>query len=84
MGLPSSPVTLSVAQVDELNQKLSKMRHDINNHLSLMVAAVELIKHNPEAFSRMVGVLTEQPPKISEVIKGFSAEFEKAVGVTRL
>ena len=82
MGLPSSPVTLTVTQVDELNQKLSKLRHDINNHLSLMVAAVELIKHNPDGFNRMAGVLAEQPPKISEAIKRFSAEFEKAVGVT--
>lgn len=83
MGLPTSPVTLTVAQVDELNQKLSKLRHDINNHLSLMVAAVELIKHNPDGFNRMVNVLVEQPPKISEAIRGFSAEFERALGVTR-
>lgn len=83
MGLPSSSVTLTVAQVDELNEKLSRLRHDINNHLSLMVAAVELIKHNPDGFDRMVGVLTEQPSKISEALRGFSVEFEKAVGITR-
>ena len=83
MPLPTEPVTLSPEQLAELNQKLSDMRHDINNHLSLMVAAVELIKHNPDGFNRMVGVLIEQPPKISEAIRGFSTEFEKAVGVTR-
>ena len=83
MPLPEQPTSLTVEQIAELNGKLSTMRHDINNHLSLMVAAVELIKHNPDGFNRMVGVLIEQPPKISEAIRGFSAEFEKAVGVTR-
>jgi hypothetical protein len=41
MALPSQPVTLDVAQLDELNRKLSEMRHDINNTLSLIMAAVE-------------------------------------------
>ena len=44
MPLPSGPITLTVKQVDELNRKLSDMRHDINNHLSLIVAALELIR----------------------------------------
>ena len=48
MGLPSEPVTLSIEQLDELNRKLSNLRHDINNHLSLIVAATELIRHKPQ------------------------------------
>jgi hypothetical protein len=83
MGLPNGPVTLSPEQIAELNKKLSALRHDINNHLSLIVAAVELIKYNPEVANRMSGTLAEQPPKISEELSRFSSEFEKIFGITR-
>jgi hypothetical protein len=83
MALPSEPITLTVAQLDELNRKLSTMRHDINNHLSLMVAATELIRHKPQMLERMTATLTEQPGKIAESINKFSADFEKALGITR-
>ena len=45
MALPNGPVTLKVEELDQLNRKLSDMRHDVNNHLSLMVAALELIRY---------------------------------------
>lgn len=83
MGLPTEPVTLTVAQVDDLNRKLSMMRHDINNYLSLIVAAAELIQHKPQMAERMLSTLSEQPPKISEALKKFSSEFETAVSITR-
>ena len=83
MGLPNKPVTLTVQQIEELHKKLSTLRHDVNNHLSLIVAAAELIKFNAEMATRMSATLAEQPPKISEEISRFSAEFEKAVGITR-
>jgi len=41
MGLPIQPVTLTVEQLGELNRQLGNMRHDINNNLSLIVAAAE-------------------------------------------
>jgi len=83
MALPSEPVTLNVAQLDELNHKLSEMRHDINNHLSLIVAAVELMRHKPQLTERMVKTLSEQPTRITESVRRFSAEFEKAMHITR-
>ena len=83
MGLPSEPVTLSVEQVGELNQKLSAMRHDINNHLSLALAALELIRRKPQATERMVTTLGEQPPRIMEALAKFSEEFEATFGITR-
>lgn len=83
MALPTNPVTLSVAQVEELNKHLSTMRHDINGDLALIVAAAELIKLNPELLPRMLKTLTEQPPKIRERADKFSAEFEKLLGITR-
>jgi len=83
MGLPDTPVTLSVQQLDELNKKLAALRHDVNNHLSLVVAAAELIKFNPDSAARMCTTLAEQPAKISDVINKFALEFEKTVGITR-
>lgn len=83
MGLPSQPVTLSLEQLEELNKKLSTMRHDINNHLSLIMAAVELLKHKPQLAERMMTTLREQPPRVTEAITKFSAEFERTLGITR-
>jgi hypothetical protein len=83
MPLPNQPVTLTVAQVAELNTTLSAMRHDINNQLALIVAAVELIRLKPETTERMMEALIGQPAKISASLIKFSAEFEKALGVTR-
>jgi hypothetical protein len=59
------------------------MRHDINNHLSLMIAAVELIRHKPQSSERMLGTLLERPPKISELVTKFSGDFEKTFGIKR-
>jgi aspartokinase len=83
MVLPSTPVTLTVEQVEDLNRKLSNMRHDINNQLSLIMAAIELIKQKPQIAERMFATLVEQPPKISASVVKFSSEFESALGITR-
>ena len=83
MGLPSQPITLSVEQLDELNKKLSIMRHDINNHLSLIMAAVELLKHKPQMAERMMATLVEQPPRVTAALNKFSAEFERTLTITR-
>jgi hypothetical protein len=83
MGLPTEPVTLTVTQLDELNRKLANMRHDINNHLSLIVAAMELIKHKPQMTERMMATLGEQPAKIVDALGKFSSEFERTFGITR-
>lgn len=83
MGLPSEPVTLTVEQLGELNKKLSAMRHDINNNLSLIIAAVDLIRHKPQTIERMMTTLAEQPAKITANMNKFSAEFERVFGITR-
>jgi len=83
MGLPSEPVTLTVEQLSELSRKLSTLRHDINNNLSLIVAATELIKHKPQVADRMMGTLSEQPAKIMEALRKFAVDFEHTLGITR-
>jgi hypothetical protein len=83
MVLPNQPVTLSVDQIGELSQQLANMRHDINNNLSLILAAVELIRHKPQLTERMLATLVEQPPKISDTIARFSRAFEAEFGIQR-
>jgi hypothetical protein len=83
MALPTEPVTLSVQQLEELNRKLSTLRHDINGDLALVVAAAELIKLNPDILQRMLSTLLEQPQKIRDKVDRFSTEFEKMVGISR-
>jgi hypothetical protein len=83
MALPTEPVTLSASQIKELSQKLSTMRHDINNYLSLILAGTELAQHKPELLEKMMQTMSLQPPRISEAMSKFSQEFEKTFGITR-
>ncbi len=83
MQLPKQPVSLTAEQVAELNTKLSAMRHDVNNYLSLIIASVELIRFKPETAERTMGTLVEQPPRIAGALQRFSAEFERVLGITR-
>jgi hypothetical protein len=83
MGLPTESVTLTAPQIAELNQKLSDMRHNINNNLALLVAALELIRRKPEIVMKMVDNMAMQPDRINVEIQAFSSEFEKALGITR-
>ena len=81
--MPDQPITLSAAQIAELNQKLSTLRHDVNNHLSLIMAAVELVRFKPDMVARMMDSLAQQPPKITNAIATYSNEVEKTLGITR-
>ena len=82
MGLPRQTVPLSPEQVAELSRKLADLRHNVNNHLALMVAALELIRRKPEMVERMVNNLTEQPQKILDEIRKFSEDFERTLKIT--
>ena len=81
MKLPSQPVTLTVEQITELNRKLSTLRHDTNNNLSLIMAALELIRAKPDTLERMIATCADQPAKISQAMINFSSDLEKALGI---
>jgi len=83
MVLPEQPVTLTVEQITALNRELANMRHDVNNHLSLVLAAGELIRAKPQMTERMIDTLLEQPQKITLAMQKYSGEFEKACGIKR-
>ena len=81
MGSPTGPVTLTVEQIDELNKKLSTLRHDINGDLALVVASAELVKLNPASAQQRLKVLLDQPDMIRMKMDQFSLDFEKALGI---
>jgi len=83
MLLPEQPVTLSAEQIADLSRALATMRHDINNNLSLVLAASELIRAKPQLVERMTATLIEQPAKVAAALQSFSTEFEKALGIQR-
>jgi len=83
MGLPEKPVTLDVARIEQLNQRLATMRHNVNNHLGLIVAAVELIQSKPEKLAGLLEKLSAQPDNILKEVTRFSEAFEDALGISR-
>jgi hypothetical protein len=83
MAEPTVPVTITAEQLKELNQHLSHMRHEINNQLALIVAALELVRFKPELRDRMLETMGQQPPKITAEVAKFSSEFERIFGLSR-
>jgi hypothetical protein len=81
--LPNEPVTLNVAQVEELNRKLATMRHDINGFVTVMTLSAELMKERPETAAERFRTLAEQPARITAALKAFSAELEAAIHISR-
>lgn len=81
---PNEPVNLTSGQVEELNRKLGDMRHDVNNCLSLITAAVEIIRRKPEMTDRMLNTVAEQPQKIIGEVRKFSEHMEKVLGIPPL
>lgn len=82
MGSVNEPITLQAEQVETLNKKLSQMRHDINNMLSLVTAAVEIIRTKPHLTERMIETVLEQPSRITNSIAEFSKDFERELGIS--
>jgi hypothetical protein len=83
MAKPTESVALSAEQVDELKQKLDALRHDVNNNLSLIMAAAEILRRRPETAERMLTSLSEQPQKIASSLNRFSSELETALGIKK-
>jgi hypothetical protein len=79
MATSEPPKTSESDAIADLNRKLSVMRHNINNHLALVVAASELIRRKPEMAPRLVENILQQPDRINAEIRGFSDAFALAL-----
>jgi len=83
MGLPPQPITIAPEEVAQLNLKLATARHNINNHLALIVAAVELIRRKPDLAPKFLESIATQPERVIEELKKFSEELERILKITR-
>ena len=83
MAQPTKPVALSLEQIGEVNEKLSALRHDLNNSLSLIAATVALIRRQPTVTEQMWNTLADQPRKIGDSFSQFARDLEAALHITR-
>lgn len=83
MRAPDHAVTLSSAEIAELNVKLGDLRHNVNNHLALVVAVTELLRCRPEMAVQFAASLVDPPQKITSEIKAFSDELERVLQMER-
>ena len=83
MILPDAAVTFTPEQIAQLNEQLSRMRHDINNSLALIMAAGEMIRLKPELVEKMTTTLLSQPQRITDLVQQFSVEWEPLAGIRR-
>ena len=77
MDTSAEPLTLTSEEVTALYEKLRTTRHNINNSLSLIIAAAELVKLKPDAASRMADQILEQPDRIMAEMAKFGVDFEE-------
>jgi len=75
------PVSISSEELLAIKQKLSTARHNINNHLALIVAAAELVKRKPDMAERLSATFLDQPKKIMTEISDFTHALEKTLGI---
>ena len=83
MGESINPPTLTAEQLRDLNTKLSKMRHSINNQLCLIQAAVEISQLRNELRADAFHALIDPPLKIQAEVADFSRQFEQTLGINR-
>jgi hypothetical protein len=83
MGSPTQTITFDPDQVAALNRMLSDARHGINNHLTLISTAIELIRRDPSAAARLVQTMADRPELIRDEMTRFSSAFEEAFGIKR-
>jgi hypothetical protein len=83
MPAPLEPVTLAPKDIQEVERLLADLRHNINNDLSLIIAAIELMQRKPEISPRMVDTIAVQPAKILNELRGFSDRIEAMLHIVR-
>ena len=76
-------MTLSPAEMAEILQCLKTARHNVNNSLSLVTAAAELVKLKPDAAERFSNQILQQPQRIMAELRQFSDDLEKRLGVEK-
>lgn len=80
----TTSIALTPGQVQEFSKRLSKLRHDLNNHLTLIISAGELMHRKPEISERMLATIADQATKIEAALRQFSEETERALNAQKI
>ena len=83
MSSTDGSVLLTAEQARDLHKLLSDCRHNVNNHVSLIMSAMELVQLKPDATPKMLKTATDQSKKVSEEVIRFSTEFERIMQAAR-
>lgn len=83
MSSVDGPVHLNPEQVTDLGKQLADCRHNVNNSLSLVLSAIELLQFKPEAAERMLDTAMNHTKQITEELEKFSKGFEQTLKTAR-
>ena len=83
MSLPGKPVTLSARKISEIEKKLARLRHEVNNNLTLIVAAAEMLRRRPDPGERVWETLEQKPLVVADRVAEFTRHLEKALHLRR-
>lgn len=83
MEFPKEPVTLTPSELAQILEHHKTARHNVNNALSMIIAAAELVKLKPDAAERYSDKILEQPDRIIMELKSFGDELEKRLRVKK-
>jgi len=84
MGDSGDFLSIPVQSANELKQKLSETRHQINNHLTMLSTGLELVRRDPEKARRISESLMEQPGKIRDLVADYSCLLEETLEINGL
>jgi hypothetical protein len=82
MPAPKHPVTVPPERIEGLRVQLCETRHNVNNQVSLILAAAELIRQRPDQAARFVESLLTPPERIVQELKRLSDVLEQALEIT--
>ncbi len=70
---------LAVGEFGQLSERLSRLRHDINGCLSVIIGATEIMQMKPDAetAAKWLPRIAQQPERITQMMKEFSTHFER-------
>ena len=83
MNSVDGPVQLEPETVARLDRQLSDCRHNVNNSLSMITAAIELLRYKPESAQRVLQAALDHTGRIAGELRVFSTEFEQTLGINR-
>jgi len=83
MSLPGKPVTLSARKISEIEKKLAQLRHEVNNNLTLIVAAAEIVRRRPDPGDQVWESLLQKPLAVADQVAEFTRHLEKTLHLRR-